>query len=75
MQNLLYNKKMDIYFGTAVSPGISCGKAFVIPEQVHRVIPRSAITARDVDSEWLRYTGARDAVSKKIKEQTKFMKK
>lgn len=60
---------MDIYFGTAVSPGIGGGKAFVIPEQVHRVIPQNTITAQDVDTEWLRYTYARDTVAKQIRGQ------
>ncbi|MDE6068289.1 MAG: hypothetical protein K2F89_04970, partial [Treponemataceae bacterium] len=58
---------MDILFGTSISSGIGSGKAFVIPEPTQRIIPQTPIAIEQLESEWLRYTCARDSVSAQIK--------
>lgn len=66
---ILYNGIMDILFGTSISSGIGSGKAFVIPEPTQRIIPQTPITIEQLESEWMRYTCARDTVSAQIKIQ------
>lgn len=58
---------MEILFGTSISSGIGSGKAFVIPEPARRIIPQTPITIEQLESEWSRYTCARDMVSAQIK--------
>lgn len=58
---------MEILFGTSISSGIGSGKAFVIPEPARRIIPQTPITIEQLESEWTRYTYARDTVSAQIK--------
>lgn len=60
---------MDILFGTSISSGIGSGKAFVIPEPTQRIIPQTPITIEQLESEWMRYTCARDTVSAQIRIQ------
>lgn len=45
---------MNVFLGTSASSGIGIGKAFVIPEAVKRVIPRSKISDKDHDIQWKR---------------------
>jgi phosphotransferase system enzyme I (PtsI) len=45
---------MNVFLGTSASSGIGIGKAFVIPEAVKRVIPRSKISDKDHDVQWKR---------------------
>lgn len=57
---------MNVFFGIAASSGISYGKAFVIPEQVKRIIPQKKISKEQLEPEWARFIAARDSVSSQI---------
>ncbi len=43
---------MNVFLGTSASSGIGIGRAFVIPETVKRVIPRSKISEDSHDEQW-----------------------
>ncbi len=57
---------MNVFFGISASSGIGTGKAFVIPEQEQRTIPRKGIKPEAVEKEWNRFIKARDSVSQEI---------
>lgn len=57
---------MNVFLGTSASKGIGIGKAFVIPETVKRVIPRSKIEESSRDEQWGRFEKSLAAVSADI---------
>ncbi|MCR5171339.1 MAG: phosphoenolpyruvate--protein phosphotransferase [Treponema sp.] len=46
---------MDVFLGISASGGIGIGKAFVIPDAVERIIPKSQITKDQHESQWKRF--------------------
>lgn len=57
---------MNIFLGTPASDGVGIGKAFVLPEEQERKIPKNNINAQDISAEWQRFKNACDAVYKEI---------
>lgn len=46
---------MDVFLGISASGGIGIGKAFVIPDAVERIIPKSQIQKDQHESQWKRF--------------------
>lgn len=55
---------MNIFLGISASQGISLGTAFVIPEQIQRVIPHSTIDS--TEDEWNRFLSAKEKIFSEI---------
>lgn len=53
---------MNVLLGTPAAGGINVGKAFVLPEEQERKIPKVNIKLQDVQNEWVRFENARDYV-------------
>lgn len=60
---------MNIILGISASSGISTGKAFVIPEQVERIIPQFPISSSEIEKEWERFSKAKSKITDKILKQ------
>lgn len=60
---------MNIILGTSASSGISTGKAFVIPEQVERIIPQFPVSSSEIEKEWERFSKAKSKITDKILKQ------
>lgn len=60
---------MNIFLGTSAAPGISIGKAFVIPEKTQRVISRFSIDSTKLQTEWTRFINAKEKISTSIQIQ------
>lgn len=60
---------MNIFLGVSASSGISTGKAFVIPEQVERVIPQFPVSLGQIQQEWERFSKAKAKITDKIVKQ------
>ncbi len=46
---------MDVFLGISASGGIGIGKAFVIPDAVERIIPKTQIQKDQHESQWKRF--------------------
>ena len=46
---------MDVFLGISASGGIGIGKAFVIPDAVERIIPKTQIQKEQHESQWKRF--------------------
>ena len=60
---------MNIILGTSASSGISTGKAFVIPEQVERIVPQFPVSSSEIEKEWERFSKAKSKITDKILKQ------
>lgn len=60
---------MNIILGISASSGISTGKAFVIPEQVERIIPQFPVSSSEIEKEWERFSKAKSKITDKILKQ------
>lgn len=49
---------MNVVLGSPAAPGIGIGKAFILPEELDRIIPKRKISQSEVESEWKRFTDA-----------------
>ena len=58
---------MNIFLGISASQGISLGTAFVIPEQIQRVIPHSTIDS--TEDEWNRFLSAKEKIFSEIQQK------
>ena len=58
---------MNIFLGISASQGISLGTAFVIPEQIQRVIPHSTIAS--IEDEWNRFLTAKEKIFNEIQQK------
>lgn len=57
---------MEIFEGEGVANGIGIGKAFFIPKNEKKRIPRLSITKEKIESEWMRFIKAKAFVSSSI---------
>lgn len=57
---------MEIFEGEGVANGIGIGKAFFIPKNEKKRIPRLSITKEKIKSEWMRFIKAKAFVSSSI---------
>ena len=60
---------MNIILGTSAYSGISTGKAFVIPEQVERIVPQFPVSSSEIEKEWERFSKAKSKITDKILKQ------
>lgn len=60
---------MNIILGISASSGISTGKAFVIPEQVERIVPQFPVSSSEIEKEWERFSKAKAKITDKIIKQ------
>lgn len=60
---------MNIILGISASSGISTGKAFVIPEQVERIVPQFPVSSSEIEKEWERFSKAKSKITDKILKQ------
>ena len=60
---------MNIILGLSASSGISTGKAFVIPEQVERIVPQFPVSSSEIEKEWERFSKAKSKITDKILKQ------
>lgn len=57
---------MNVILGISAAGRIGIGKAFILPEQEERKIPRRKIKPEDIESEWNRFTEARQTVIEEL---------
>lgn len=57
---------MNVFLGTSAAKGIGIGKAFVVPENEKRIIPRNKILPEQHDSQWKKCNDALDKVTSDI---------
>lgn len=57
---------MNVFLGTSAAKGIGIGKAFVVPENEKRIIPRNKILPEQHDSQWKKCNNALDKVTSDI---------
>lgn len=57
---------MNVILGISAAEGIGIGKAFVLPDEPERKIPKRKIYAQEVDTEWQRLTDACSQVQKEF---------
>ena len=60
---------MNIILGISASSGISTGKAFVIPEQIERIVPQFPVSSSEIEKEWERFSKAKSKITDKILKQ------
>lgn len=60
---------MNIFLGISASGGMNLGKAFVIPEQIQRIIPQFPVSTSQVESEWKRFEHSKKKIAAKIQAQ------
>ena len=60
---------MEVFFGISAADGAGIGSAFVIPEQVKRIISQNTISEDEIFDEWQRFENAVKIVSDDISEQ------
>lgn len=60
---------MNVILGISAADGIGIGKAFILPENQERIIPKREIQDSIKDSEWERFTKASGIVLDKITHQ------
>ncbi len=53
---------MNVILGVSASEGIGVGKAFILPDETEREIPKRKISSQDVDGEWHRLENACEQV-------------
>ncbi|GMO60147.1 MAG: phosphoenolpyruvate--protein phosphotransferase [Treponemataceae bacterium] len=56
------NFPMQIFSGTSVSEGYFSGKAFVIPDDHKRVIPKIKVSPDEIETNWERFLRAKERV-------------
>ena len=44
---------MNVVLGVSAAPGIGIGKAFILPEEQERIIPKRKISQEEVEPEWV----------------------
>ena len=49
---------MNVVLGVSAAPGIGIGKAFILPEEQERIIPKRKISQEEVEPEWVRFQNA-----------------
>ncbi len=64
---------MNVNLGVSASSGIGIGKAFILPEDTKRVIPRQIIADAEKDAEWKRFQDACTQVYNQIHQQLQNM--
>ena len=64
---------MNVNLGVSASSGIGIGKAFILPEETKRVIPRQIIADAEKDAEWKRFQDACTQVYNQIHQQLQNM--
>lgn len=57
---------MNVILGISAAEGIGIGKAFVLPDEQERKIPKRKISAQEVNVEWQRLTDACSQVQKEF---------
>ncbi len=60
---------MKVFLGISAADGVGIGSAFVIPETVKRVVPKSKILETDLEKGWKRFVNAKEIVSADISEK------
>lgn len=65
---------MNVFLGTSASAGIGIGKAFVVPEQEKRIIPRRKISDKEHKAQWASFehslANVTNDISQKIEAST-----
>ena len=52
---------MNVILGISAAAGIGVGKAFILPEERKREIPKHKIKTEQIDSEWKRFEEAKSS--------------
>lgn len=60
---------MEVFLGLSATEGTGIGPAFVIPEPVKRVIPRTKIDKYQIDDSWHRFEEAIKAVTNSVSDR------
>lgn len=66
-----YHKIMNILLGISASPGMGIGKAFILPEEQERLIPKRVIQDDEIESEQARFRTATASVYQQIENHLK----
>ncbi len=66
-----YHKIMNILLGISASPGMGIGKAFILPEEQERIIPKRVIQDDEIESEQARFRTATASVYQQIENHLK----